>query len=327
MVPLGVAGPVLAESKRARKSELLEGETESRINGSGEGEPTTITELQQQELEMHLFSKHLQFLDYREMARAASDLGFHGVDLTVRPGGHVEPERVREDLPRAVEAIQNEGLMHRMMTTAVDDADDRIDRTVLSTAADLGIELYRMNWFRFSRDQPLTESVERFKTVLKSLGEVNRELGLTGCYQNHAGLMAGASMWELALMLEEADPEVMGVQYDIRHATVEGGLSWENGLRLVHPNIRTIALKDFRWTESDGSWRVENVPIGEGMVDFTRYFQLLKEYGVQVPASVHFEYPLGGAEHGRSEISVDREEVYRAMERDLEALRKLWREA
>jgi L-ribulose-5-phosphate 3-epimerase len=37
----------------------------------------------------------------------------------------------------------------------------------------------------------------------------------------------------------------MGAQYDIRHATVEGGLSWQTGFNLIRPNIKTIVLKDF----------------------------------------------------------------------------------
>jgi len=46
-----------------------------------------------------VFSKHLQWLDFREMASAAREIGFDGIDLTVRPGGHVDPARVVEDLP------------------------------------------------------------------------------------------------------------------------------------------------------------------------------------------------------------------------------------
>ncbi|MEM9984789.1 MAG: sugar phosphate isomerase/epimerase, partial [Bacteroidota bacterium] len=47
-----------------------------------------------EELEVHLFSKHLQFLGYRAMAEKATELGFAGLDLTVRPNGHVSPEKV-----------------------------------------------------------------------------------------------------------------------------------------------------------------------------------------------------------------------------------------
>jgi hypothetical protein len=55
-----------------------------------------------------LFSKHLPKLNYAELASTVKQIGFEGVDLTVRPGGHVLPERAAEDLPRAVEAIRAE---------------------------------------------------------------------------------------------------------------------------------------------------------------------------------------------------------------------------
>ena len=64
---------------------------------------------------IHVFSKHLQWLDYRGMAEAAAEIGFDGVDLTVRPRGHVLPERVEDDLPRAVEAVRQAGLRVEMI--------------------------------------------------------------------------------------------------------------------------------------------------------------------------------------------------------------------
>src|SRR5690606_9411745 len=72
-------------------------------------------------LKLHVFSKHLQFLNYKDMAEAAAEIGFDGVDLTVRPKGHVLPERAQDDLPLAVEAIKKAGLSALLMTTAVDD--------------------------------------------------------------------------------------------------------------------------------------------------------------------------------------------------------------
>lgn len=57
-------------------------------------------------LKIHIFSKHLQFLNYQDMAEAAAEIGFDGVDLAVRPGGHVVPEKVGNDLPKAVKALE-----------------------------------------------------------------------------------------------------------------------------------------------------------------------------------------------------------------------------
>jgi L-ribulose-5-phosphate 3-epimerase len=48
-----------------------------------------------------LFSKPVPQLSWRELAQAAKHAGFGGIDLTVRPEGHVLPERVAIDLPKA----------------------------------------------------------------------------------------------------------------------------------------------------------------------------------------------------------------------------------
>lgn len=275
-------------------------------------------------LKVHVFSKHLQFLNYKDMADVAADIGFDGVDLAVRPKGHVLPERVEDDLPKAVEEIRKAGLAHTMMTTAVQNASDPTDKKLLETAAKLGIKFYRMNWLSYPEGKSIPEAIINFQETIKDLSLLNKKLGITGAYQNHSGLRAGASIWELWDMVRKADKKHMGVQYDIRHAVVEGGLSWKNGLRLIQPDIKILAIKDFVWTKKNGTYVVENVPLGEGMVDFKSYFSLLKEYNINVPVSLHYEYALGGAEHGQFEITVDRKVVFDAMRRDLKWLHAMW---
>ncbi len=276
---------------------------------------------------VHIFSKHLQFLNYSDMAEAAADMGFDGVDLTVRPDGHVKPERVEDELPKAVEALKKADLSPNLMTTAVSDATSATDSRVLNAAAQAGFRTYRMKWYQYDRKQTIPEAIEGFQQQLRALGELNKNLKLTGCYQNHAGLLVGASIWELWEMLKTADPTHMGVQYDIRHATVEGGQSWPNGLRLVQPQIKSIAIKDFQWKKQNGVWKVQDVPLGEGMVDFKSYFKLLKQSNLRVPISLHIEYPTGGAEHGATKLTIPQTKVFAAMKRDLRRLNELWTSA
>ena len=47
------------------------------------------------ELDINIFSKHLQFLEYEAVGAKAVEIGFSGVDLTVRPKGHILPETVQ----------------------------------------------------------------------------------------------------------------------------------------------------------------------------------------------------------------------------------------
>jgi L-ribulose-5-phosphate 3-epimerase len=274
-----------------------------------------------------VFSKHLQFLNLRELSDAVVEMGFDGIDLSVRPNGHVEPEQVAERLPEAVAEMKRVGLKPLLMTSAVADAANPVDQKVLEVASAEGIQYYRMDYFRYHNDRSIPDSVSYYQDRIKALSQLNESLDLTGCYQNHAGNYIGSTMWELYLLLNKVENSYLGIQYDIRHAVVEGGMSWQNGFRLVEPRISMFALKDFRWEKSNGQWRVVNCPIGEGMVDFTAFFKLVKTHRVRVPFSLHFEYPLGGAERGNQSISVDRKVVFESMRRDLVKVRELWRDA
>lgn len=278
-------------------------------------------------LKIHLFSKHLQFLDLKAAAQVVAEIGFDGLDLTVRPKGHVLPENVETDLPKAIQEIKKGGSTCEMMTTAISDVDSPYDLKVIETAANEGIQFYRANWFKYHEDKSMEESISIYQKKVKELGKFNKKHGIIGCYQNHAGTKIGASFWEIKQLLEKANPTYFGTQYDIRHAMVDSGLSWKNGFQLLRDSIKTIVLKDFKWGKIDGKWKVVNVPIGEGMVDFKSYFQLLKNYGLKPPVSLHLEYPLGGAEKGKYEITVDKKVVFEAMKKDLASIQKIWKQA
>ena len=162
-------------------------------------------------LKVHIFSKHLQFLNYHEMAEAVAEMGFDGIDLTVRPDGHVRPERVESDLPKATEAMRKFGLVPLMMTTTVEDADNNTDKKVLEVAVKLGIKYYRMNWFSYPEEKTLPDSLKHFQQKVKDLSYLNKELGLTGCYQNHAGNSVGASIMGVVGIIKGGRQAIYGV--------------------------------------------------------------------------------------------------------------------
>lgn len=278
-------------------------------------------------LDVNIFSKHLQFLDYKATGEMAAEMGFSGVDLTVRPGGHVLPENVKTDLPLAVNAIRKSGVNCTMITTAIESINNPLDIDILQTAAANKITYYRPNWYKYKEGQSMEDALLYYQAEIRKLGALNKELGLIGCYQNVDGTVIGSSFWEVKKILETVDPKYFGSQYDIRHAMVEGGNSWQNGLQLLEHNIKTIVLKDFKWGKVNGKWEAINVPVGEGMVDFDNYFKLLKHYKLKPPVSLHIEYDLGGAEQGKQKITVDKKIVFDAIKRDLKSVQKLWKEA
>src|ERR1700761_6336758 len=70
-------------------------------------------------LKICIFSKHLQWASIADAASIARDIGFDGVDITVRAGGHVLPQNVEKNLPLAVEAVHRAGLEVPMITTEI----------------------------------------------------------------------------------------------------------------------------------------------------------------------------------------------------------------
>lgn len=278
------------------------------------------------DLKVYIFSKHLQFLNYKDMSEAALEMGFDGVDLTVRPKGHVLPENVTEDLPKATEVMQSQGLETEMLTTKVLDANNPLDKEVLETVSAQGYKYYRMGWYRYKGEKPILDLSKKYQEELRALAKLNAELGLSGAYHNHSGNYFGAGLWDLQQALQGVSPEHLGCQFDIMHATVEGGKSWDIGLRLMHEHINTLVVKDFVWGRESGAWKPQFVHLGEGMVDFPRYLSLLRKYGINVPVSIHYEYDLGGAEDG-GQPTIPHKDIFKKLKKDLNFLRRSWEEA
>lgn len=240
---------------------------------------------------IHVFSKPLQWLSYEEAAELAAETGCHGVDFTVRPGGHVLPENVERDLPRAVAAARQAGLKAEMITTAIQDPNDPYTVPILKTAARVGVKVYRFGTLTYGPKAPIWDTLQGFRPTVRKLAELNREYGVHGAFQNHPGSRLGSTLWDLHEVIRDLDPRWIGCQYDFRHATVEGGVSWQVGLRLLHPWIRCLAIKDFKWVQTPGKATPENVPLGEGIANYSQFFPLLRELKVTGPLSLHLEYP------------------------------------
>jgi sugar phosphate isomerase/epimerase len=152
---------------------------------------------------IHVFSKHLQWLDYRALAETIAATGFDGVDLPVRPAGHVLPERVHDDLPRAVEAMRKVGLTVDMITTAIDKARDAHTEHILKTASALGVKYYRMAWIDYDGALSIIENLDKLKPRFRDLAAMNERYRIHGAYQNHAGVTVGAPVWDLWHLLKD----------------------------------------------------------------------------------------------------------------------------
>lgn len=277
------------------------------------------------------FSKHFQWAGLEELASVCASLGYEAIDLTVRPGGHVEPERVEQDLPRAVEIIQKAGLTVPMVTTGIVDVRSPHAQTILKTLTGLGIRRYRWGGFRFAETASLPDQIAEFRKRASDLAALNKQYGACAMYHTHSGPdQVGASMWDLYLILKDLDTDSVSVNYCIGHATVEGGHGgWIHSSRLLLPYARGISVKDFRWKKNvKGEWEPGWCALGEGMVSFGRFLPMMKAARFNGPVQIHMEYPeLGGAEGGKRQISIPKDRVLSMMRRDLDRFKLMLREA
>jgi sugar phosphate isomerase/epimerase len=238
-----------------------------------------------------IFSKHLANLNYDQLGKASKDFGFDGVDLAVRPGGHVLPERVEQDLPKAIDAIRAHGLGVPMITTGLLSASDAAARPTLRTAARLKVGCFKTGYWRY-KDAGVEALIANVRTATHSLAEIAKEHGIVLGFHNHSGDYVGTAIWDTRLILDGLDPRWAGYYFDPGHATIEGGAhGWLLSLRMALPRIKMIAVKDFVWEKSGGKWRVKWVPLGEGMVDWAQVFRTLAKGGFTGPVSLHLEYP------------------------------------
>ncbi|WP_073001647.1 sugar phosphate isomerase/epimerase family protein [Mariniphaga anaerophila] len=238
------------------------------------------------------FTKPLDTYELEFMSESLAMAGVDGFDLTVRPRGRVIPERVQDDLPRVIETGRKHGLSTEMMVTAITDAEDAFSKKILTTAAQFGVKHYRLGYYDYDFATGIPKSLEQIKRKLSALAAINGEAGIQGGYQNHSGIRVGAAMWDVWELINAKPVCIISSQFDIRHAVTEASASWVIALQLLHKHIGSLAIKDFVWKVENGKARVVSTPLGEGIVDFDRFFGMVKDLKIAAPITLHAEYPL-----------------------------------
>lgn len=276
-----------------------------------------------------VFSKHLAGPSLREVGERLAAMGIPAIDLTVRPGGHVEPARAADDLPAAAEALAASGVRIGMITTGITDASEPSTRIVLQAAVKLGIRHYKLGYYMYNGFGTLRQLRAEVRAKLSDLVALNRELGLHAGFHNHCDNFLGASLYDVEHLICGFPAEYLGSYLDPMHATVEGGsCGWKMGMDLLGPRVTMLAVKDFRWAEGKHRYAggrrhsIEMCPLAEGNTHWPTVLTLLRKQGFDGPISLHSEYQ---GSHSFRDLSVD--EVFAQTAEDAVLFRKWWEAA
>ena len=221
-----------------------------------------------------LFSKALAKVGYTDLGEIVKQLGFDGVDLTVRPGGHVEPRLSNVDLVRAFESIAGAGLECPIITTGLTSPMDPGALAVLAISGRTSIPLFRVGEWRAST--PL------YRREIGGLLSIGSRYDIAMALHNYTGENAGETDWNVAETLAGFDAKWAGAYFDPIHH----GEKWPGALKPLLPRLRSVAVKDFKLGETGAV----PCPLGEGAMDLGRLFAVLAEAGFAGPLSLRVEY-------------------------------------
>lgn len=243
------------------------------------------------------FTKSFQDWSIPEVCRRFREIGLDGLDLTVRPGGHIAPEQVTRELPKAVGAARDQGLAIELMTTAIV-TDDAIAEKTFAAAAESGIRRVKLGYYRYAKPlgtlaRQLDQTRQQLATVVK-LGERH---GVLPCVHIHSGPYIPSHGTMLYQLLRDFSPEQVGAYADMLHMGVEGGRDgWRQGLDLLAPWLAMCSVKNFifeqgpRDKSGQQTWHTRLVPVAEGITPVPRFVDVLKHLEYTGPYSLHSEY-------------------------------------
>jgi sugar phosphate isomerase/epimerase len=248
-----------------------------------------------------MFSKPLQTLPAPELGRVVKALGFDGVELTVRPGGHVRPEQVEAELPRAVETLAALGLAVPAIVVEIHGHESPHADRICRAAGRVGATVLRTSSRRYTRFGVIREEIATARAGARELEELGQAHGVRLCIHCHSGAYLSADGATLAAIVEGTDPRHVGVSLDVGHLTVEGSAGgWRQSLDLLQGRVGILAVKSFGWlvepdpTTGGRRWTPKVMPLAEGGVQWREAVALLRQTGWDADGralvSLHSEY-------------------------------------
>ncbi len=244
-----------------------------------------------------LFTDNLADLSVAEAVQAARKAGFDGLDLTLRPGGHVKPEDAERGLAEAKKIADGGGLTIPMISTAVTDVDSPHAEAIFATAAHYGVRRIKLGYWPYEPFGTLARQLDQARARVGRLAQLGRKYQVLPCVHCHSGRLLAAGGFGTYLIVREFKPDEVGAYVDSMHMTIEGGVSgWEMGLDLLAPWVALVGIKNFRWLPADRDklgqrrYRWEYTPLADGQAPLPEFMTLVRRLGYDGTVSLHSEY-------------------------------------
>lgn len=242
------------------------------------------------------FTESFQDWPIEKVCEKFKAVGLDGLDLTVRPGGHIDPKDAKAKLPDAAAAAAKHGLEIGMLTTAITDADPDAE-AILGACGELGVSRVKLGYYRTAQFGKLLVEIDDSRRRLEGVAKLAHKHGVLPCVHIHSGDTIPASGPVAYLLLRDFAPTEVGAYVDPMHMTIEGGIGgWRQSLDLLAPWIAISSLKNCMWQpqarDDRGQipWRVLKCPLADGVAPIPDYLQALRDLGYRGLYTLHSEY-------------------------------------
>ena len=247
-----------------------------------------------------LYSGCLAKIPFPQLPDIVGGMGYDGMDLTVMKGGHVDPSQYMVFLDRAFQTFQDAGLEVPMVTTSFTSPSQVYAYPIFSVSGQLGARFCRLGTWpppdaSGGGAGPRMTGMRAMaaRNELAQFAAMGVQCRIMPLLANHAGSYPGRSIAEAETLLTGVPPKAFGYCFDPVQAILEAGAAdgWEAALQAALPRLGAVALSDIALDRDDGgALKPRPCPLGEGVIDWKKFFLTLAAARFHGPISMHMDY-------------------------------------
>lgn len=220
-----------------------------------------------------------------ELGVFVKDLGFDGIELPVRPGFQVEPEKAPTELPKAAKQLAEYGVQIYSVAGSAD------ERTIAACAA-AGVPIIRI--CVQIKGESYLAAEEALRREYDALVPLLDKYGVTLGIQNHCDRFVPNAMC-LRSLIAKYNPKHVAAVWDAAHNALNGE-DPDLAIDIVWSHLCMVNLKNAFWLRTNGpeaevaAWRHYWTTGRQGLASWPKVAQELKKRNYQGVICLTAEY-------------------------------------
>jgi sugar phosphate isomerase/epimerase len=232
-----------------------------------------------------VFTKPWREMELAALGEMLHGMRFDGIELPVRDGYQVPPERV-EELPKAAETLRGQGI-------AIASIAGPIDERTIAACGEAGVPVIRI-CVSIPKDKGYFDAVADCQRQWDALVPALDAHGVTIGVQNHCGRCIANAM-QVRHAIARYEPKHVAAVWDLAHTTLDGEIPelaldilWSHlcMVNLKNPMVRNAAWPDDRTAKWERRWTLGRY----GLADWLATAKLLKGRGWTGTVCLSAEY-------------------------------------